>query len=126
MDCNLQCWVNIASIATFFITVVGASVGVYGYFRYRSDWRVKRRTLEKYLRDQQEEKETGGDRGQRTTLHLVRHVGLTEDEIIQISFESSNIERRLVPDEAGYASALLFEYSNSNQADSGDGPMVER
>ena len=115
MNYDIQWWVDFASVATFIITAGGATIGIYGYIHYRAEWHNKRLALEAYLRAEKEgSQEDDQDRGQRTTLHLVRHVGLTEDEIIKISFESSNLKRKLVPDEAGYANALLFEYSGSN------------
>ena len=43
-------------------------------------------------------------------IHLVRHAGLTEDEILKISFKSKRIERRIKKDAQGYAESLLFEY----------------
>lgn len=123
MNYDMQWWANLASVVTLLITACGATVGVYGYFRFRGEWYKKRLTLERYLKAEQQrplKKSPQGktrdktDQGQRTTLHLVRHVGLTEDEIIKISFESGNIVRKLVPDEAGYANALLFEYSGAD------------
>ena len=122
MNYDLQWWANFASVATLLITAGGATIGTYGYLRYRFQWHKKRLALETYLKaakgraqkNQHGKTKDNADRGQRTTLHLVRYVGLTEDEIIKISFESSNLERKLVPDEAGYANALLFEYSGSN------------
>ena len=119
---DMQWWANFTSVATFIITAAGATIGIYGYSHYRFEWHNKRLALENYLKaekrrtsktSEQEKTEDDNGRGQRTMLHLVRHVGLTEDEIIKISFESSSIDRKLLPDEAGFANALLFEYSGS-------------
>lgn len=107
MKCDLQCWANIASIITLIITTVATSVGLWGYFSYCFNAKQKRRKLEQYLKEQ---KEKLHGQGQRSLIHLVRHVGLTEDEIIQISFKSKRIERRIKKDEEGYAKSLLFEY----------------
>ena len=107
MDWDVQWWANLASVLTFFITLVGAAVGVYGYFNYLNDFARKHRKLEQYLR---EEKKEGEDSGQRSLLNIMRHVGLTEDETLKISFASKHIERRLKEDAEGFADKLLFEY----------------
>ena len=107
MNSDLGYWANISSILTLILTAVGATVGLWGYFSYRLTFFQKRRKLEQYL-EEQKSKSTG--KGQQSLLHLVRNVGLTEDEIIQISFKSKKIERRIKEDEEGYAKSLLFEY----------------
>lgn len=53
-------------------------------------------------------------KGQRSILNLISHVGLTENEIIQISFKSNKIERRIKKDAAGFADRLMFEYVGDN------------
>ena len=108
MDWNLQNTASISSIATFFITAFATLIGVWGYFSYRYEIYLKRRQLENYLREQ---KQKSDDKGQRSMVHLVRHVGLTEDEILKISFKSKRIERRIKKDAQGYAESLLFEYN---------------
>ena len=50
-------------------------------------------------------------RAQQTTIHLVRYVGLTEDEILKISFET-NILKGSRQNEQGKASTLYFEYKD--------------
>jgi hypothetical protein len=107
MECDLQCWANISSVITLILTATVTIVGLWGYLSYRYTAYKKRRKLEQYL---EEEKKKSNGKGQCTLLHLVRHVGLTEDEIIQISFKSKKIERRIKEDEEGYAKSLLFEY----------------
>ena len=92
MNYDLQCWANISSILTLIITATATAVGIWGYLSYRYDQRQKRRRLEQYLEKQ---KKTPGAKSQLSLLHLVRHVGLTEDELIQISFKSPKIERLL-------------------------------
>ncbi len=107
MKCDLQCWSNIASIITLIITAVATIVGLWGYFSYRFNTYQKQRKLEQYLEGQNKESRR---QVQKSLLHLVRHVGLTEDEIIQISFKSKRIKRRIKKDEEGFAKSLLFEY----------------
>ncbi|MBS1181916.1 MAG: hypothetical protein H6Q99_1796 [Proteobacteria bacterium] len=104
-------WANISSIGAFVVTLIGAAVGVYGYLEYRCKWRQKKMKLECYLLESK--KNAGvGDQGQKTVLHLVRHLGLTEDEILKISFESKHIERRTGQDDHGRADILYFVYAN--------------
>ncbi len=107
MKCDLQCWSNIASIITLIITTVATIVGLWGYFSYRFNIYQKQRKLEQYLQGQN--KKANGQ-ALRSLLHIVRHVGLTEDEIIQISFKSKRIDRRINTDEKGFAKSLLFVY----------------
>jgi hypothetical protein len=102
---NLADW---ASIATFFITLIGAVVGVFGYSYHMWERHEKSKCLERYLRDEKAKKQ---DKGQRTATRITRDVGLTEDEIIQISFRNPRVARRVIVGEDGLAKQLLFEYN---------------
>jgi len=100
---DLQFWANWASIATLLV----ASVGVFSYLWQLWRRRRKRIALEDYLRD---EKRKGADKGQRSILRIMRDVALSEDEIIQASFNSNRIQRLVREDaDTGLASDLLFE-----------------
>lgn len=44
-------------------------------------------------------------------MHLIRYVGLTEDEILKISFESERVKRSVGKDDLGKADTPLFEYT---------------
>ena len=92
---------NIAAILT-------AAVAAVGYGLYRWDHRKKREKLEAYLKA---EKAKGTDRGQRTILHLIAELGLTESEILHASFISDHIDRRVASDQkTNRATELLLEY----------------
>ena len=92
---------NIAAILT-------AAVAAVGYSLYRWDHRKKREKLEAYLKA---EKAKGTDRGQRTILHLIAELGLTESEILHASFVSDHIDRRIAPDpKTNRATELLLEW----------------
>jgi len=108
-DADLAYWANIAAIAGFIVTLVGASVGIYGYCSYLCGWKRKSDALVAYLKMKKAEARDG-KRGQQTVLHLIRYVGLTEDEILKISFENSHVERSVGKDEQGKADTLYFEY----------------
>lgn len=104
MNClasNLGIIANISAILT-------AVVAVFGYGAYRWDQRTKRKKLERYL---QLEKATDEDRGQRSLLHLMAKVGMTEAELIQASFRSKHIFRKIAKDdETGRADSMLLEW----------------
>lgn len=106
-DWNLQNTASISLIATFIITTFTTLNGVWGYFSSRYKVYLKRRQLVDYLKEQ---KRTANDKGQRSLLHLVRHVGLTADEILKMSCKRKRIERRIKKDAKGYAESLLFGF----------------
>ncbi len=110
-DTELAYWANIAAIAGFVVTFVGAGVGIYGYCSYRYNWKKKTDALVDYLKSK---KAQAGDgmKGQQTATHLIRYVGLTQDEILKISFENKRVERTVGKDEEGKADTLYFEYKD--------------
>jgi hypothetical protein len=96
-----------SSILAFIVTFIGAAVGVFGYVKYLRDLHTKSKRLEEYL---QKEKAKQIDQGQRSIIQIMRDVGLTEDEVIQVSFRNPHVARRVKVDEDGLAKQLLFEY----------------
>ena len=94
-------------IAAHWSAILTAAVAVLAYGGYRHDRYKRRRRLENYL---QTEKLAGHDRGQRTVLHLVAHLGMTEVEIVDVALRSRHIRRVVGKDERGRAETLLFEY----------------
>jgi hypothetical protein len=99
----LEVCANIAAILT--AIVAGLAWGAYRYDLYR-----KRKRLEAYLKA---EKEKGTDKGQRTMLHLMVRLGLTEAEVMQASFRSKHLIRRIAADPKNdRAEALLLEYTS--------------
>lgn len=98
---DLSCWANLAAILTAVIAVVG-------YGKYQLDAVCRRKKLENYLKKQ---KTLSSDQGQRSIMHLMAHLGLTEAEILQASFTSKQIARKIIKDpDTGYADKLFFEY----------------
>ena len=74
------------------------------------DARSKRKRLESYLK---EARGRGKGKGQRTVLHLMARLGLTEAEILHASFRSKVIVRLLDKDpETGFATVLLLQYGD--------------
>lgn len=99
------------AIGAFLITAIGSLVGICGYFSYKREFRRKRRELETYLADEKRKAQGSSAFGQKSMLNIIRHVGLTEDEILRISFVSDKIDRRLSKNQTdGFADRLLFEY----------------
>jgi hypothetical protein len=96
-----------SSILTFVVTLIGAAVGVFGYLNYLRGFHTKSKRLEEYLNN---EKAKQIDKGQRSITQIIREVGLTKDEIIQVSFKNPHVVRRVKTDEEGFAKQLLFEY----------------
>ena len=95
---------NIANLAT----IVTALFATWAYAAYRYRGFVNKQKLEAYL---QSEKQSQKDNGRRTLLHLMAKLGLTEAEILQASFGSKKIIRKLASDsETNRATAILFEY----------------
>lgn len=104
----LEAFANGASIVTAFVALVAA-----GYVWF--DLRRKRQKLERYLKEVKQSA-TGSDKGQRTLLHLIAKLGMTEAELLQASFRSKKVQRRLAKDdETGRASAMLLEYVEASQ-----------
>lgn len=92
---------NIAAILTALVAVVASAWFVMGRG-------PKRRRLEAYLKA---ERDNGQGKGQRSILHLIARVGLTEPEILQASFRSRHIGRVLTTNKAdGIAKDILLEY----------------
>jgi hypothetical protein len=98
----LETAANVATIPTALIATLAAA------YVWR-DARQKRVRLEQYLKA---EKVAGSGKGQRTILHLMANVGLTEAEILHASFGSNRVARKLGKDEkTGLANVLLLEYT---------------
>lgn len=100
----MTCLGIIANIAAILTAVIAA----YGYGKYCLDRNQKCQQLEKHLKV---EKTKGKDSGQRSLLNLMAKVGMTEAELIQASFRSKHIVRKIAKDEeTGRADALLLEW----------------
>ena len=110
---DLPYWAHLAAIGAFLVTLVGAIVGIYGYTSHRCRWKRKTNVLVNYLRERKRHA-APGTKGQQTATHLIRHVGLTEDEILKISFESRHVARTVAKDEDGKADILYFEFQDPN------------
>lgn len=97
---------NIATVAT-------ATVAVLFFANYHISRRAKRRRLETYLEDEAIELDrvrTGS--AAYTVPHLVRTLGMTESEIVDASFRSKCVFRRMSRREPGQ---MTLEYMSPEQ-----------
>lgn len=100
-------YLELLAIGANVAAIVTACFAGWAYCSYRWERRGKRIRLENYLKH---EKEEGADKGQRTIMHLVARLGMTETEIVDAAFRSNCIERKIKSDGVGTASKLLLEY----------------
>ena len=102
----------VSDIAAILTAAVAGWAGLYFWI----DIRGKRQRLEAYLK-QVKDTAKDDDKGQRSILHLMARLGLTEAEILHASFRSSRIKRTLAADkDTGRADAMLLEYDPKKQA----------
>lgn len=94
-------------IAGNWAAIVTAAVAAVAYGSYRWDRYKKRRRLEEHLR---QEKERGHDQGQRSILHLMAELRMTESGVLDAAFRSKKVRCVTKVDEQFQAKALMFEY----------------
>lgn len=109
MSNSLAYWANLSAIGAFAVTLVGAGVGIWGYVAYQRRRSRKAKALVAYLKEAKRNAPKG-KKGQHTLIHLIRHVRLSEQDILDLSFENQNIEITVGEDDQGRADALFFEY----------------
>lgn len=100
MDC-LSTAADVSAIATAIV----ATVAYFGFLVSKS---ARKGRLERYLKSQKGEAK---DRGQRSVLHLMAKLKMTEAEILSASFGSNRIRAKVRADpDTGTASVLFFEF----------------
>ncbi len=100
-------YTRLLEITSHWAAILTAAVAIYAYSHYLHERRQRRLRLEEYLKA---EKDTRKDEGQRTVMHLVAALGMTETEVVDSAIRSSCIRRVVKPDKSGYAGRLMFEY----------------
>ena len=98
---------RVLEVTSYWASILTAIVAIWAYGRYLYERHQKRLRLEAHLKA---EKKVGHDEGQRTILHLVAHLGMTETEVVDAAFRSKCIRRVVRTDEKGHASALLLVF----------------
>ncbi len=103
---------NVAQIIT---GAAAALIG--GNFMYR---RFRRRhVIEHYLRGERDRPEVPGEPspGSRSMMHLVAHLAMTEEQILEAAFTSDRVKRWTAQDpETGRANALFLQYDKRGGA----------
>lgn len=103
---------NVAEI----VTAISAAAVASNYLLRRWQRRVE---LEKYLQSERSRDEgpSGNGNGLRTVLHLVAHLAMTEEQILEAAFASGKVKRWTAKDpETGRASALFLQYDKRGGA----------
>lgn len=104
-------------VTSHWAAILTALVAVVAYARFVCDSWTKRRKLEHYLRDRKTADARVGKLGQRSLLHLIAKLGMTEQELLNASFKSKKIARRLGKDtETGLANVLFLEYDDGRSS----------
>lgn len=93
---DLHTWADISAILTCLFVIVG-------YLKWQIELYQKSKRVEARLQQ---------TRQQNTTIHLIRHCQVTEQEIINISFRNKHVHCVThVNPMSGKADELLFEYA---------------
>ena len=103
----MTCYECALGMAANWAAILTAIIAVLAYGRYEWSRCQKRLRLEKHLKA---EKAKGTDKGQRTVLHLVAHLSMSEDDVLDAAFRSKRVQCVTTSDQEGYVSKLLFEY----------------
>ncbi len=99
---NYETWLSTLSNWAAILTAVIA-VLAFGQFQYL---RISRRVrLENYLRTVRSE-----DQGQKSVMHLMARLSMTEAEVMTAGFHSRKIKALIKADEEGIADVMLFQY----------------
>jgi hypothetical protein len=107
MDLNF--WANLSAILTALVAVF--AYGIFQWGQYS-----KLQLLQEYLKDEKVKGlTTATNKGQRSILHLIAKLGMTEAEILQASFRSKYIKRAISTNViTGMAADLLLEYNDNS------------
>lgn len=103
-------WVGLSANVAAILTAAIA-MWVWFWFRAQKAWRRKR--LEEYLKDVKSARE---GMGQRTVLHLMANLRMTEAQIFDAAFDSEHVMTVPGQDLAGIANRIYFEYTTGDAA----------
>lgn len=105
-DFSIKDFVNFTADACAILTAI---IAIWFSIRVKFGEFDRLSKLEKYLkakRDASNEK----DKGQRSILHIMARVGLSEEEVLRAIFQRKHIRCLLKSDHDGYASSILLWY----------------
>lgn len=95
---------NLAAIITAFIAL-------WVWLWFRAERATRRKRLERYLL---EVKSVGDGMGQRTILHLMANLRMTEAQIFEAAFDSKLVVTVPGQDYTGIANRIYFEYTTGD------------
>jgi hypothetical protein len=98
---------NVAAVITAFV-----AVSVWLWFRGQK--RKRRIRLEEYLLHV---KEAGDDQGQRTIIHLMANLRMTEAQVFEAAFDSKKVITSPSQDHMGIAKRIFFQYTTGNEGE---------
>ncbi len=100
---------EIIAVLADIATIATGAVAVWFWFRLRGDVEKRTLRLEQYLLGERK----SGDAGQRSALHLMANLGMTEPQLFEAALRSRHI--RLVPgqDQHGQANRIYFQHTNA-------------
>ncbi len=98
---------DVLGLTSQVVVIIGTG---YAFYEYAVRARLRQRALERYLRRERAQED---DEGQRSVLHLMRQLRMTEGEVERAAYTSKRIEPRVTTDsESGLADAILFVYAD--------------
>lgn len=81
-------YTGIVSVASDWAAILTAAVAVWAYGQYLWHRRCQTKALEEYLKA---EKNRPDNKGQRTIIHLMARLSMTEAEVVSASFRSKKV-----------------------------------
>lgn len=98
-------WVGLAANVAAILT---AAIAVWVWLWFRTQKALRRRRLEEYLK---EVKSARDGMGQRTVLHLMANLRMTEAQVFDAAFDSKHVMTVPGQDHTGIANRIYFEYT---------------
>ncbi len=107
---NMNCYSAAIQLIADAAAILTSIIVIFGYSKYQYDKCLRRSKLEDYLKAEKSNGESS-NRGQRSIMHLVAELGMSEDQIYEASFKSTRISRKTKVDQStGLVSDILFEW----------------
>ncbi|RYG86104.1 MAG: hypothetical protein EON59_10755 [Alphaproteobacteria bacterium] len=94
--------------------IITAVIAVWVWLWFRAQRVRRRRRLEQYLR---EVKLAGDGMGQRTVLHLIGNLRMTEAQVFEAAFDSKVVVTVPGQDHTGIANRIYFQYTTGDPSE---------
>ncbi len=105
----LSCFEWLLGVGGNIAAVLTGIVAVWAYGFYQWERCSRRKALENHLKA---EKEKAKDRGQRAVLHLVAHLNMSQDNVLDAAFNSKKVKCVSASDNKDRVALILFEYTD--------------